>query len=77
LVSSGTGELTRSSTSPFSSFSGKEELFLNTTLTKKENLIFLIYKEIQMGSGAMSYIRKGLLIYEKKHKYVHHIRGSR
>jgi hypothetical protein len=26
---------------------------------KKEKEIFLIYKEIQMGSGAESYIRKG------------------
>jgi hypothetical protein len=34
---------------------------------KKENKIFLIlqYKEIQMGSGAKSYMRKGLLIYEE------------
>ncbi len=29
---------------------------------KKENKIFLIYKEIQMGSGAKSYMRKGFLI---------------
>jgi hypothetical protein len=28
------------------------------TLIKKEKKIFLIYKEIQMGSGAKSYIRK-------------------
>ncbi len=32
---------------------------------KKENKIFLIYKEIQMGSGAKSYLRKGFLIYEE------------
>jgi hypothetical protein len=37
---------------------------------KKENKIFLIYKEIQMGSGAK---RKGFLIYEERHKYFHHI----
>jgi len=29
---------------------------------KEENKIFLIYKEIQMGSGAKSYMRKGFLI---------------
>jgi hypothetical protein len=28
-----------------------------STLIKKENQIFLIYKEIQMGSGAKSYMR--------------------
>jgi hypothetical protein len=39
---------------------------------KKENKIFLIYKEIQMGSGAKSYMRKGFLIYEEMHKYFHH-----
>ncbi len=42
-----------------------------TALIKKENKIFLIYKEIQMGSGAKSYMRKGFLI------YVHHIWGGR
>jgi hypothetical protein len=36
---------------------------------KKENRIFLIHKEIQMGSGAKSYVRKGFLIYEEIHKY--------
>jgi hypothetical protein len=40
---------------------------------KEENKIFLIYKEIQMGSGAKSYMRKGFLIYEEMHKYFHHI----
>jgi hypothetical protein len=34
---------------------------------KKENIIFLIYKEIQ--SGAESYMRKGFLIYEEMRKY--------
>jgi hypothetical protein len=28
---------------------------------EKENKIFLIYKDIQMGSGAKSYMRKGFL----------------
>ncbi len=30
---------------------------------KKENLIFLIYKEIQSGAVAKSYMTNGLLIY--------------
>ncbi len=37
---------------------------------KKENEIFLIYKEMQMGSVATSYIRKGFLIYEEMRKYL-------
>ncbi len=32
------------------------------TLIKKEKKVFLKYKEIQMGSGAKSYMRKGFLI---------------
>jgi hypothetical protein len=36
---------------------------------KKENQIFLIYKEIQSGAVAKSYMRKGLLMYEEMHKY--------
>jgi hypothetical protein len=32
---------------------------------KKENQIFLIYKEIQSGAVAKSYMRKAFLIYEK------------
>jgi hypothetical protein len=36
---------------------------------KKGNNIFLIYKEIQMGSGAKSYMRKGFLIYEEMLKF--------
>jgi hypothetical protein len=36
---------------------------------KKENKIFLIYHEIQMGSGAKSYMRNGFLIYEEMHKF--------
>jgi hypothetical protein len=40
---------------------------------KKENKIFLIFKEIHMGSGAKSYMRKGFLIYEEMHKYFHYI----
>jgi hypothetical protein len=33
---------------------------------KKENEIFLIYQEIQMGSVAKSYIWNGFRIYEEK-----------
>ncbi len=36
---------------------------------KKENIIFLIYKEIQRGSGPKPYMRKGFLIYEEMRKY--------
>ena len=37
---------------------------------KKENQIFLIYKEIQNGAVAESYMRKDILIYEEIRKYV-------
>jgi len=36
--------------------------FARVRTDKKENKTFLTYKEIQMGSGAKSYMRKGLLI---------------
>jgi hypothetical protein len=36
---------------------------------KKDNHIFLIYKEIQSGAVAKSYMRKGFLIYEEMRKY--------
>jgi hypothetical protein len=36
---------------------------------KKESQIFLVYKEIQSGVVAKSYMRKGFLIYEKMLKY--------
>jgi hypothetical protein len=36
---------------------------------KKENQIFLIYKEIQNGAVAKSSMRKGFLIYEEMRKY--------
>jgi hypothetical protein len=39
------------------------------TLIKKEKKIFLIYKEIQSGAVAKSYMRKGFLIYEEMRKY--------
>jgi hypothetical protein len=40
------------------------------TLIKKEYKIFLIYKEIHMGSSAMSYMRKGFLMNEEMLKYL-------
>jgi hypothetical protein len=40
------------------------------TLIKKKNEIFLVYKAIQMGSVAKSYMRKGFLIYEEMCKYL-------
>jgi hypothetical protein len=36
---------------------------------KKENKIFLIYREIQSGAVPKSYMRKGFLIYEEMRKY--------
>ncbi len=36
---------------------------------KKENIIFLIYKEIQSDAVAKSCMRKGFLIFEKMRKY--------
>jgi hypothetical protein len=36
---------------------------------KKENQIFLMYKEIQSGAVAKSYMGKGFLIYEEVFKY--------
>jgi hypothetical protein len=42
---------------------------LTTTLIKKKRKIFLIYKEIQMGSVATSYMRKCILICEEMRKY--------
>ncbi len=41
-----------------------------TPFDKKENEIFLINKENQMGSVAKSYMRRGFLIYEEMRKYL-------
>jgi hypothetical protein len=41
-----------------------------TYTDKKENQIFLKYKEIQTGAVAKSCMRKGFLIYEEKGKYL-------
>ncbi len=53
--------------------SGSDEARRGTYLylytDKKEKQIFLIYKEIQSGAFAKSYMRKGLLIYEEMRKY--------
>jgi hypothetical protein len=38
--------------------------------TDKKTQIFLMYKEIQNGEVANSYMRKGFLIYEEMHKYL-------
>jgi hypothetical protein len=43
--------------------------FLWSYTDKKENQIFLIYKEIQSGAVAKSFMRKGFLIYEEMPKY--------
>jgi hypothetical protein len=37
---------------------------------KKESEIFLIYKEIQIGSVAKSYMRTGFIIHEEMRKYL-------
>jgi hypothetical protein len=42
----------------------------STLHDKKENEIFLMYKEIQNGAVAKSYMRKGFLIYEEMSKYL-------
>ena len=46
----------------------KHQNFVSVALIKKEIEIFLIYKEIQMGSVAKSYMRKAYLIYEEMRK---------
>ena len=46
-------------------------LFANVwTLIKKKRKFFLIYKEIQNGAVAKSYMKKGFLIYEEMSKYL-------
>ncbi len=41
--------------------------FRNSYTDKKEKKFFLIYKEIQSGAVAKSYMRKGFLIYMRKY----------
>jgi hypothetical protein len=44
--------------------------FINYLYTEKKcHKIFLIYREIQSGAVAKSYMRKGFLIYEEMRKY--------
>jgi hypothetical protein len=45
------------------------ELSIQITLIKNKNKIFLIYRKIQSGAVAKSYMRKGSLIYEEMRKY--------
>ncbi len=51
-------------------FCNVAEMPCATTLIKKKITFFLIYKEIQMGSVAKSYMRKGVLIYEEMRQYL-------
>ncbi len=54
-------------------FSISEEIRVSAFFTdKKENQIFLIYKEIQNGAVSKSYMRKGFLIYEEMQKIFPH-----
>jgi hypothetical protein len=48
----------------------KNGSFCTVYTDKKQNKIFLTYKEIQMGAVAKSYMRKGFLIYEEMRKYL-------
>jgi len=50
-------------------FDGCIPINLAVYTDKKENQIFLIYKEIQSGAVAKSYMRKGILMYEEMRKY--------
>ncbi len=45
-------------------------LFTTGYTDNKENIFFLIYKKIQMGAVAKSYMRKGFLIYVEMRKYL-------
>ncbi len=47
----------------------KQPLHISYT-DKKEKKIFLIYKEIQNGAVAKSYMMNGFLIYKELHKYL-------
>jgi hypothetical protein len=44
-------------------------LHTSTCTDKKENKIFLIYREFQSGAVAKSYMRKGFLVNEEMLKY--------
>ncbi len=47
----------------------KKSIWIGLYNDKKENKIFLMYKEVQSGAGAKSYMWKGFLIYEEMRKY--------
>ncbi len=49
---------------------GYSECEVYTPTDKKENKIFLMYKEILNGEVAKSYMRKGFLIYDEIRKYL-------
>ncbi len=57
----------------------RQQFTINQTLfytDKKENKIFPIYREFQIGSGAKWYMRKGFLIYEKSQIFLPYMRTS-
>jgi hypothetical protein len=58
-----------SSTIPVLMFKPLREREAGRYTDKKENLIFLIYKEIQSGAVPKSYMRKGFPICEEMRKY--------
>ncbi len=47
----------------------RDSMIIPEYTDKKENQILLIYKEIQSGAVAKSYMRKGFLIYKEMRKY--------
>jgi hypothetical protein len=56
--------------SRFFVFSKKVNQVLEHYTDKKQNTIFLIYMEIQMGAVVKSYRRKSFLKYEERRKYL-------
>ncbi len=59
----------RDKTGKFLPFSVSISILCPPYTDKKEKGIFLKYKEMQMGSVAKSYMRKGFLIFEEIRKY--------
>ncbi len=55
----------------------RRKIMYKPSTDKKENKIFLVYNEIQMGAAAKSYMRKGFLIYEEMRKYLVIYEGGR
>ncbi len=49
------------------------KLVLSIMKRKTKCSTYILYREIQMGSGAKSNMRRGFLIYEEMHKYLHYI----